>query len=71
MAKNPTPLRLAIVQSGRSQREIAELVGISESRLSLIVNGLHCNDATRAAIADALGRSVDELFPQAPARDVA
>lgn len=63
MPMAPTPLRLAIVHSGRRQREIADAAGLSESRLSLIVNGLHCNDATRLRIAAALGRDVSELFP--------
>lgn len=62
MPKNPTPLRFAIVQSGRTQRDIAEEVGLHESRLSLIVNGLHADDATQAKIAKALRRDIAELF---------
>lgn len=59
-----TPLRLAIVASGRPQKSIAEDAGLSESRMSLIANGLHCDDATRVRIAAALQRDVSELFPE-------
>ncbi len=64
MPRVVTPLRLAIVESGRTQREVADEIGLHESRLSLIVNGLHCDDRTRDAIAAALGRNVSELWPE-------
>lgn len=71
MAINGTPLRIALAQAGMSQIELAAATGVERTRLSRIVNGLHCNDATRVAIAEALGRSVDELFPAAPSSEVA
>lgn len=58
-----TPLRLAIVASGIRQKELAARVGLSESRMSMIANGLHCDDATRHKIALALGRTVTDLWP--------
>jgi transcriptional regulator with XRE-family HTH domain len=58
-----TPLKLAIVASGRPQKTIAAEIGIDEARFSRIVNGLHADEATRQAIADALDRQVDDLFP--------
>lgn len=66
MSKKPTPLRLAIVQSGRTQRQIADQANLAETRLSQIVNG-HWNpdDATRKAIADALHTTEAELWPAA------
>jgi transcriptional regulator with XRE-family HTH domain len=67
MPRLVTPLRLAIAQSGLTQREVADAAGLHESRLSRIVNGLHCDEATREAIARALGRHVDEVFPPAEA----
>jgi hypothetical protein len=63
MAKAPTPLRIAIAADGRTQREIAALVDIDETRFSRIVNGMHCDDGTRADIAKALGREKSELWP--------
>jgi transcriptional regulator with XRE-family HTH domain len=59
-----TPLQRIIVEEGRRQSWLAERVGISQSRMSLIVNGLHVDDDNlRTAIAEALRRPVDEIFP--------
>jgi len=68
----PTKLKLAIVQSGRPQKDIAAGVAAqlgwaessAQSKLSRIVNGLHADDATRAAIAQELGRTVPDLWPE-------
>jgi transcriptional regulator with XRE-family HTH domain len=57
-----TALKLAIVGSGRSQKEIAAELKMSEANLSRIVNGLYCEPETQAKIAAALGHSVVELF---------
>lgn len=66
-----TPLKRAIFESQRVQRDIAAEIGIDEAHLSRIVNGLHCNDATRLRIAAALGRDVSELFPPVVRSEVA
>lgn len=63
MAKMITPLKLAIVASGRSQREVAKAVGISEQQLSLIVNGLHADERTQKALARELRQTRADLFP--------
>lgn len=63
MAKNRTPLRRAIFESGRTQRSVADAIGVSESRMSLIVNGLHVDELTRQKISAALGREISDLWP--------
>lgn len=58
-----TPLKIAIVQTGRPQKDIAAAVGArlgwapasAESKLSRIVNGLHADDGTREVIAQEVG----------------
>lgn len=68
MSRPVTPLRVAVVRSGRKQREIAEAVGLSASHFSKIVNGLHVSDEdTRKQIAQAVGQTVEDLWP-APER---
>jgi transcriptional regulator with XRE-family HTH domain len=63
MARILTPVRRAIFESGLTQREIADRAGLSESRFSLIANGLHPDSPTRQRIAEALGRTESELWP--------
>jgi len=60
--KTVTPLKIAIVASGRSQREIATAIGMHPSHLSRIVNGLHADERTCESIAQELGREVADLF---------
>lgn len=62
-SKAPTPVRLAIVHAGRTQRDIAAAIGMDEGQLSRIVNGLHADDATRERIARELGRKTEDLWP--------
>lgn len=65
--RSVTPLKLAIVASGRSQRALAAELRMDETHLSRIVNGLHTDEDTRNRIASALHRQVDELWPPAAA----
>jgi transcriptional regulator with XRE-family HTH domain len=69
--RKPTPLKRAIFDSGKTQKRVADEVGINESHLSRIVNGLHADEGTRVAIAAALERQVDELWPNAPHAEAA
>jgi DNA-binding XRE family transcriptional regulator len=58
-----TALQRILREDGRRQDWLAEQVGISQSRLSLIVNGLHCPEPLKEKIAAALRREISEVFP--------
>lgn len=62
-----TPLKTVLTEEGRKQSWLSERTGIEKSRLSYIVNGLHPRDDEAAAIAAALGRQINELWPSAVA----
>lgn len=58
-------LKLAIVRSGKSQREIAQFAGIGEVRLSgFVQRRLKPSDDEKARLARILGRRVERLFPR-------
>ena len=60
-----TPLKIAIAKSGLTQRSLAELSGVAETIISLISNGKWNPDSIqKARIADALNKSVNDLFPE-------
>lgn len=59
-----TPLGRLLHEEGRKQRWLARRTGIDESRLSNIVWGRHPSQDEAHAIAQALGRTVAELFPE-------
>ena len=61
-------LKFAMVESGRSQRAIAQAVGMHATKLSQILHGWRVpSDDERKAIAKVLKRKVSDLFPLAVA----
>jgi len=57
------PIKVAIAELGRTQREIAAEVGIDEFQLSRIVNRRrHASDDLKARLAQVLRRKVEDLF---------
>ena len=62
MGKIITPLKRAIAERGLIQADVAQEVGISEPRLSRIVNGrVRPYDYERKSLAKALGVSREEI----------
>lgn len=49
---------------GRMQSWLASRVGVTRSRMSDYVNGLHVPDDRKVAIAQALGREIEDVFPK-------
>lgn len=62
--KVETPLARIMREEGRKQVWLADRVGVDPATINRIIHGLHAPDATRQAIADALNRSVSELWPE-------
>lgn len=58
-----TPLRIALLRSGMSQKQLAKRIGKHESVVSRIFNGLRCDAETQQGIARVLEVSVSELWP--------
>lgn len=66
MPKRNLALKIAIVESGLSQVDIAEAANLHESKLSYFVNGRRRPSAAeQKAIARVLKRRVDQLFGEA------
>lgn len=59
----PTPIKLAILLSGRTQRDIAREIGVSDVTLSRICTSGHATQSNRDALAAILRRDVSEIFP--------
>lgn len=60
-----TELKLARIKSGLKAYRLAQLVKISPTELCLYEqNRRHCPADIRYKIADVLGVSIDELFPE-------
>ena len=59
----PTQLKSILYQEGRRQSWLAERAGLTESRMSYIVNGLRPSEDEARRIAEALGRDRGDVFP--------
>ncbi|HWT22400.1 MAG TPA: helix-turn-helix transcriptional regulator [Solirubrobacteraceae bacterium] len=63
-ARLNTPLKQALDEDGRRQQWLADRLGVDKRQVWGWVHGLHVPaDETQAAIAAALHRDVNELFP--------
>lgn len=58
-----TPIRLALLQDNRTQKWLAEEIGVSEVIASRVVNGHLPDDEKIALICAALDRPQSVLFP--------
>lgn len=56
-------IKALIVLNGTSLTEIARTTGVSRQWVSMVVNGHKKSKRVRKAIAVAVGKSVDELWP--------
>jgi ParB-like chromosome segregation protein Spo0J len=64
MPQNLTPLKRILLAEGRRQSWLAQKIGKDQSEVSRIANrGLVPEPEIQQAIAEALGRSVEELWP--------
>jgi transcriptional regulator with XRE-family HTH domain len=56
-------LKVAFIEAGRTQKEVAREIGINEGLLSLAVNGRYLLDeGQKRKLAIALGKPVKDLF---------
>jgi transcriptional regulator with XRE-family HTH domain len=60
-----TPLKIAIVSSGMTIRELSEASGVSDTQISRLSGGHNKpNLLTQRALAEALNTTVDALWPE-------
>jgi transcriptional regulator with XRE-family HTH domain len=68
----PSRLKVAIVESGLTSAQVAEMIGKSRGQLARWTTGSRdCPKTAQIALAHALERPVEELFPPEPAPEQA
>lgn len=66
-ARIETPLKRVMDAEGRSQTWLAKAIGVHRQQVWMWIHGIHVPEqASREAIARALGRNPDELWPPEP-----
>ena len=67
-----TRLKIAIIESGQKGYEIAHRLGWHPTKVSQIVIGAHRPNANeKCQLANVLGKSISELFPELTPQEVA
>ena len=67
MAMN-TALKIAFIESGKKQIDVAAAIGMDNTKLSQIIHGRRdASDDDRRALAKALRRPISQLFPEVTA----
>ncbi|WP_287962504.1 helix-turn-helix domain-containing protein [Alcanivorax sp.] len=59
----PAEIKAALLLRGVSQTEIAEAARVERSRVSEVINGRRTTRRIREAVAKALGRDVEAIWP--------
>jgi hypothetical protein len=63
-AEKPTPLAATIIESGLKKKHIVARTGIGRDRLRMLENGAEPRLSESTALAQILGKPVQELFPE-------
>lgn len=59
--------KLALIEAGKKQSDIAKALEVSEAQVSAVVRGVHRSTRVEAAVAAALDKPVSEVFEAAEA----
>jgi lambda repressor-like predicted transcriptional regulator len=69
-AKNQKKIKILLIEKGISQAAIARSEGISSAAVSQVISGVRIMPRVRAAIAEACGVPVEELWPAEEAKKI-
>jgi lambda repressor-like predicted transcriptional regulator len=64
-------IKAAMILQGVTTKQIAEGLGITAQAIGPVISGRRSNPRIRAAIAEALGRSVEEIWPVPTGKEAA
>lgn len=62
MYLNTQKLRIKLFSAGITQKKLAEKIGVSKNTVNAVFCGRSCKESTAAAIADALGVTLDSIL---------
>ncbi len=62
----PIEIKILLLRAGVTQANIGRKVGVSRSFINQIIKGQRQTKRVRMAIAKAVGRRVEELWPSGP-----
>ncbi len=67
----PTEIKIELLKAGINQNQIAKKLGVVPTLVSQVVHGVRPVKRVRQAIADAVGKPIEELWPEESSNKVA
>lgn len=64
----PLQIKIALLEAGIEQKEIAKRIGVTPPAVSQVIHGISSSIKIRRAVAEALGKSIDDLWPNGTRR---
>ena len=61
----PIDIRILLMRARKSQSQIARELGVTQGFVGQVILGLRHTQRVRSAIANAVGKPVEKLWPQA------
>jgi lambda repressor-like predicted transcriptional regulator len=61
----PLEIKIELLKAGISIRQLARHVGVSHTAMSYTIHGINKSQRLRKAVAQAIGKNVDEVWPPA------
>jgi transcriptional regulator with XRE-family HTH domain len=58
----PNSIKALLELRNKSQKEIAEAIGVSKNELSMVIGGIRSTPESRKKFAEHLGMKVEEIF---------
>jgi lambda repressor-like predicted transcriptional regulator len=63
MDMRPTEIKIALIQRGVSQAEIARKLGVAKSSVNQVIDGRAVSHRIRTAVAEAIGIDIARIWP--------
>jgi lambda repressor-like predicted transcriptional regulator len=63
---NPLEIKIELLKAGISIRQLARQEGVSHTAMSYTIHGVNKGRKLREAVAQAIGKSVEEIWPLRP-----
>jgi len=60
---DPLEIKIALIRSRKTQAQIARKLGVSKAQVTMVIKGKRAQKRVRRAIAKAVGKRVEELWP--------
>ena len=63
---DPVEIKIALIRARKSQADIARNLGVDKAIVTRVIKGQRTSKRVRMAIAEAVGKRIEDLWPSRP-----